>query len=434
MSPLTRRALLRSSAAAVLPTAAGMEATAKSSKSRDHNGVVWSNRKPLSGDQILRDVTNGSGTRYLVCGMGEESAIIRTTDEWGRTESQRRGPEWGDSAHTLCSLADGYLLAGVDGDEPLLVDFEDLSTVRWRRVFDGIPDGTVHAASLGDQHVIGWTDAGTDDGGRVHATMADGTQIWSVSLPTNRSLTSLATTSSEDPLVHATGPIAGSDQEADGWARTWRPDGSETEDRTLDLPGTPSTLLPEEASLLLAGVTTDEWWLQRRDVDWSVQWTETHTVAGENPTLVDLVAGENGFAIVGNDADGAVMLRLDKNGSERWRGHYPQNDDDTEPSLTARAGFTVTNDEVVVAGGTSSDGDQDTWLARLGDPAVATPADVPSPTDTPGPTTFPQTTAADVTEPTAATPTEEPGPGFGVAATLGGFVGWLATRLKETGE
>jgi len=140
-------------------------------------------------------------------------------------------------------------------------------------------------------------------------------------------------------------------------------------------------------------------------------------------------------------------------GEERWRGRYApyagSDGDGDEPADRGNAMVPVAADEFVLAGTTApSEEGRDCWLARVGEPGAATPADVPDPTPTPPPTTMPSRTTAPPTGPTPtesvspsptpdtgtrtpASPTVSDGPGSGVLTALAGLSGWLAVRRSD---
>jgi len=73
----------------------------------------------------------------------------------GEAGEPAQGPEWGDRGHELVPLDGGSLLAGTDGDSPMLGRFADPSGPAWTRTYDGTPEGTVRAATTGDDHAVG---------------------------------------------------------------------------------------------------------------------------------------------------------------------------------------------------------------------------------------------------------------------------------------
>lgn len=498
-----RRTVLRTCAAAVgAAAAAGVASAADGDRASgetqdddpsDGAGLVWSARDEGLGEETLLDVAPGTDTPFVACGYGRDGddsrAVVKTTDRWGRTEHQRRGPDWGTRGDALLAHDDGYVYAGVDDGAPLLARLSTPLDQSWRHTFDGAPAGRVHAAAAGGTYALGWSS--DDDGSEatVAATDATGAEQWTNTVELGRLTALLAVgpalgdnsttegtatgrTATDAPPAGRSLVAVGARGDRDvegGWVAEWRPDGTRRFDRTLSLPGPPAAAASDEGGVVLAGTTDGgDLFLRRFRQDWTVDWTATYPHDGEDPTVTDLVvrhgAGESGFGLLAHDADGTVVVRTGLDGGEQWRGRYAPSPDEWAGANRGYALAAVANDEFVVAGA-SAEGPEgrDWWLARVGDPATATPADVPDPTPTPGPTTTPPPTptatpidaiptTADPTDTRTATPhvdTDGPGtatptatlhdestgtgPGFGVGAALAGLAG-LAGLERWRGE
>lgn len=447
---MRRRRFLRTASALAVVSAgvasAEMETERNAVANRQDSGLVWSSRDRQIGTQHLFDVARGVDYPFLVCGYGgdgdDQQPLVRVTDRWGRQESQRRGPQWGDQGHVLLALDDGYLLAGVDGGEPMLAAFTDLSNRSWRRTYDGTPDGQVRAMTTGDGHAVGWNQSDESAGPVVVGTDETGAERWTDHLPAGRSLSDVVSAGPDPGTVVVIGTATADD--APAWATVWQPDGTRTRDLVLDTPGDgPEAAVEDENGVVLAGTTDDGWWLQKQAVDWSVTWTRRYAADGSDRGVDDLVSRVDRYGLLGHDRNGAVVVRTDGHGGEQWRGRYAPYTDGDGPADRGHALLPVAGDEFVIAGDTApGEEGRDWWLARVGEPGVATPAAVPEPTPTRPPTTFPPTTAPPTDsmsktatpEPTGET-TSEPSqstdlPGFGVLAAATGLSGWLAFRTR----
>lgn len=455
---MDRRAFLRAGAAVAVPALVpGVTAASTGSGTGRAGGVVWSQRDPNPGTQRLFDVVRGPGDGFTVCGYGTSGGgarpLVRVTDRWGRSESQRRGPEWGDRCHELLPLDRGHLLAGVDDDAPMLGRFEDLSGPVWTRTYDGTPEGTIRAATTGDAHAVGWTepaDPPDTAGVAVVGTDTGGNERWSDRAGDGRRLVELLSTGTDPPSLVAVGTRIDGPR---GSATVWEPDGAQVRDARLETPGDgPAAAVAAGGAVTLAGTGEDGWWLQRRRPDWGVDWTRTYDAGGTDRGVDDLVVQGDGYGLLAHDAEGAVVLRTDAGGGERWRGRYaPSSGGDGEGATDrGRSMLPVGDDGFVLAGSAAGEEGRDWWVARVGEPGATTPADVPDPTPTPPPTTAPPTgpppTGSGSPSPTPDAGTRAPelpddgsggdatasdGPGFGVLAALAGLSGWLAARRRD---
>lgn len=445
---LTRRRFLTLSAVgaglSVLPASV-------SAASRRDSGLVWTHREDSLGTRYWTDIVPGSEAPFVLCGYDitdSEHTVVRTTDRWGRVRSQRRGPEWGDGSSALVAHDDGYLLAGIDENAPLLMGFPDPSASEflvpdWRMTYDGTPDGPVYATTADTGHAIGWTDTAETAGAVVVGTDATGTARWTDRLRDSRRMVELIAAPQSAGSVIAVGTHDG--DATDGWATVWRSDGTRHRDRSLETPDEPSAAVADGPAVVVAGTNEngDGVWLQRRTADWTVEWTHSYAAGGSNLDLDDLVVHAGGYGLLAHDADGTLLVSSDESGTERWRGRYTPYSKQTGGGapVRGRAMIPVEGDEFVVAGSTAAGAEgRDAWVARVGDPEVATPAAVPTLTPSPTPhgplTPTPSptiTTPDDRPTPSPATPSPtdtpgEDGAGLGLLSALAGVCGWLVLR------
>lgn len=418
-------------------------------------GVVWTQRSDTDVLEYWADVAAGTDRPFVLCGRDKSASShtrIRTTDQWGRQQSQRRGPEWGTGGFELVSHDDGYLMAGVADSAPLLIGFPDESASEflvpeWRVTYDGRTAGPVYATSTAAGHAVGWTETaevtsvvvGTDD---------TGTERWTDRLG-SREVVTLG------PAPTSAGAVLGMgtrDGGSAGWVTVWTPEGARDREQSFETPGDgPSAAVVDGSAVIVTGRTDDGFWLQKRTADWSVEWTRTVSVTGRDHGVDDVVARTDGYGLLAHDDRGALVVRTDETGAERWRGQYAPYSEGAEDRAPVRghAMVPVAGDEFVVAGSVRpGTADRDSWVARIGEPGIATPAAVPEPTPSPTPTgpltrtptpSAGDTTPADDTAtpiPTAtapASPTATPGvdgPGFGLLAGLAGVLGWLLTGYR----
>jgi hypothetical protein len=457
---MNRRTFLRAGVAATAAAAVPGFASVAASASVDRTaGVVWSKRDQHPKIQRHYDITRRADGSFLLSGLdtadGENRAFVRLADSWGRSQTWRKGSdenEWGDWGYEVIARESTNVLVGVADDAPKLVGFTVPPHPEWTATFDGTPAGAVHATQTDGGLAVGWTEA---DGGTatVVGTDEEGTEEWSRAPGDERTLSELLTTDSGS--VVAVGTVAGDAGSA--WATVWDGAGSQLRDETLDVPGEgPFTATADGDAVVLAGTTDEDWWLQRRSADWSVDWTQTYDANGSDHDVDDVVARDEGYGLLGHDSGGAVVVRVSGDGSADWRGQYAPYTDDG-PAERGHAMVPVDGDQFVVAG-TTHDGDEGDgwWWARVGDPAVATP-NTPEPTPTPGPTTTPApqttegtpttesdpgttltttggtdvpTTATTEAESATGTSTSSSGPGFGLVATLAGLSGWVAMKRR----
>lgn len=423
----------------------------------EQTGIVWTQRSDTDAFEYWADVAAGTGQQFVLCGRDRHASShtrIRTTDQWGRQQSQRRGPEWGTGGFELVSHDDGYLMAGVDGTAPLLISFPDESAAEflvpeWRVTYDGATDGPVYATTTETGHAIGWTEmdetrsvvVGTDDTGTVQWTdRLDG-----------REVVMLGPAPSSAGSVLALGIQKGG---SGGWATVWTQDGIRDQEHTFETLGEgPSAAVTDDSAVVVAGHAEDGYWFQKRTADWSVEWTQTVSGQGRDSGVDGIVARADGYGLLAHDDQGALVIRTDETGAEQWRGQYAPYSDEGQDRTPVRgwAMIPVARDEFVVAGSVGPGAeDRDSWVARVGEPGVATPAAVPEPTPSPTPTgpltRTPTPTVADTTPsddtatpiPTAtvgASPTTTPGAGgagFGLLAGLAGVFGWLLTGGRKS--
>jgi hypothetical protein len=408
------------------------------------------------------DVVRGPKHPFTLCGYdtsaGHDRTFLLVADQWGRVQNLRRASEengLGARSYELADPDEGFLLVGTDGESPLLVGGPDpLAPPAWIRTYDGTPEGAVHAATPGDDHVVGWTEAvdpPEPPGVRVVGTDATGEERWSDRSGDGRRLVDLLPADADPGSFLAIGTRADS---PGGWTTAWEPDGTQVRDTSFETPGDgPASAVIDGEGLVLAGTSEEGWWLQRRRPDRGVDWTRTYPADGDDRGVDDLVTQEDGYGLLAHDTGGTVVLRTGPGGEVRWWGRYAPYTDDDGPADRGHAMVPV-DDEFVITGATApGEEGRDWWIARVGEPGVATPY-TPDPTPTPPPNTIPPTTSpptdsapapSDPPTPTAAgtrtpepsadgsgaSPTSGDGPGFGVLAAFAGLSGWLAARRRD---
>jgi hypothetical protein len=449
---VSRRQLLVTSIGAVTALSVANKSGASSTQ---NSGIVWTRLDDTSS--MWTDIVPRTQDGYIICGkddMESHRAIVRTADQWGRVQGQRRGDEWGDKGAELIAHDDRYLLAGIEDNAPLLIGFPNVSTQEflvpdWRSTYNGVPSGSVHVTATADGYNIGWTEEGDLSGSTVVQTDRTGGKQWIDRLASPRRLAELVQTSTTTGWVAAAGPHE--DNTTNGWATVWEPDGTRSRDRLLDTPGGgPSAVVTDESAVVMAGSNDDGWWLQRRASDWSIDRERQYADDGGERQVTDLVRLTDGYGLLGYDTTGTRLIRTDDTSSEQWRGHYTPYDQ--ERTARGRSIIPVGNDEFIIIGSVSADADESNgWIARVGEPGQTTPSPprTPTPTTTggeygtmPDPATRTSTPLTPTTEggessPVTETPkqgdgsTESSGgdtPGFGIMATLAGVVGWVVFR------